>query len=1005
MRISLSRSFVYISLAALAALVPLAASADVPQVYVQKLTLNQTQFKAGDTVSGMVTLMNQGVVDAQNISYVARIVGRYDSAGNPQATYTSQTFGPMYLAAGESKQVQFSVALPTAIPAADLGIEVQAMLASGLPLGWQDAPLKVSGGSVSSVTVAGAYLIVGSAADTKKNKAYDLEAGPTLHAGQQAIILIGLTNTGSESVASTPTVSVYDHSVQSGTPLITTPHDVVTIAPGKTATMSLLLPMLGNKPGIYAGTVLFVGSNGTPIAETLTFRYIIGGDIATIQAVSADKGSNVPAGEVVAVKVLFSGIPRDISQAAPTSAAAAVLAVALFDQNDTLVASSSVSVDLAKDGDVTVPLTAESAAQALRAEVSITKDGATLASLNTPLSPLYDKLHGGNAMTIPLTIAGVIILFIVAALLYRKFSKKGPTAPSSPTMPAMPPQKPPQIPGALLLAVALCSAAFFLPSVVQAFTITDYCWQCINGFGPPEVFVNTPAGTLQPGEKFYVTGSMVSIQCTNRPQSIAMHADFGGISHDQGRGGGQYFDSSAFGRQICIPEFGFCFDNPDYVSSVPDPNAVEAAQNNFAQTTGVAYDVPWNHKWSHITDRFSMGPFYAPTTPGTYNVNVGGVWEEYFKDGHGRGGVFGYQTFTVAGGPSCVLSPGSATINQGQSTTLSWTSANAISMFIDRAIGVVTPTSGGSVTVAPQTSTTYTGTATAESITSSPTPPPTQTVSAGGSTCNGGWCYWDSGTALQVCNMNGYDTLVGSVQGGSGGKVCGYANGSWNCDQSCTTSCTGKTLTQVSCNNSATGSNGVTTPGATAQCSATIAVIPTDPPITAYCSRGVCTIGDVPTPTPPPNECQEHAHKDAASCVCDAGYALQGASCIAKSQCEDAIDNNGDNLIDANDPGCKGGFGKEGIPDASLKLVPDKNPVQKNQIVTFSYLVENIVSGLCRLSGNNGDSFALSGNAGSQKTSPIQNETKFTLICQALKDKTDVSTSVTIKVAPNFNEF
>jgi hypothetical protein len=78
------------------------------------------------------------------------------------------------------------------------------------------------------------------------------------------------------------------------------------------------------------------------------------------------------------------------------------------------------------------------------------------------------------------------------------------------------------------------------------------------------------------------------------------------------------------------------------------------------------------------------------------------------------------------------------------------------------------------------------------------------TIAVNGSTCNGGLCWGDAFTAAKVCSMSGFTHLVSAVGGNSGGNVCSWKSGSWACDSSCTTSCSSKTLTQVTCDNNGT---------------------------------------------------------------------------------------------------------------------------------------------------------------------------------------------------------
>jgi murein DD-endopeptidase MepM/ murein hydrolase activator NlpD len=122
------------------------------------------------------------------------------------------------------------------------------------------------------------------------------------------------------------------------------------------------------------------------------------------------------------------------------------------------------------------------------------------------------------------------------------------------------------------------------------------------------------------------------------------------------------------------------------------------------------------------------GGTYGPTTITFANTSGG-------QDGGTR-----TATLTVRP-PTCTLGASPATIGQGQSSTLSWTSANATSGTIDNGVGAVSPVASGSRSVSPAQTVTYTGTFTSAGgatatcqTTVTVIPPPTCTLSASPST-------------------------------------------------------------------------------------------------------------------------------------------------------------------------------------------------------------------------------------------------------------------------------
>ncbi len=122
----------------------------------------------------------------------------------------------------------------------------------------------------------------------------------------------------------------------------------------------------------------------------------------------------------------------------------------------------------------------------------------------------------------------------------------------------------------------------------------------------------------------------------------------------------------------------------------------------------------------------------------------------------------GSKLVPVGSLPQVTLQAASGTINNGQSTTLSWTSTNATSVTISPSVGTNLPLSGSQV-VQPTATTTYTITATGAAGTATATftitvngpviPPPTVTLSANPAAINSGQpttLSWTSTNAVSV---------------------------------------------------------------------------------------------------------------------------------------------------------------------------------------------------------------------------------------------------------------
>lgn len=127
----------------------------------------------------------------------------------------------------------------------------------------------------------------------------------------------------------------------------------------------------------------------------------------------------------------------------------------------------------------------------------------------------------------------------------------------------------------------------------------------------------------------------------------------------------------------------------------------------------------------------------------------------------------------------------------------------------------------------------------------------------------------------------------------------------------------------------------------------------------------------------------------------------------APAQCQDGIDNNGNGLVDhPADPACTGpgDTAEEVFPPATLSLTASKATVQKGETVSLTWSATNVQIGTCSISSTAGNTWPQSGTSGTQVSSALTGETRFTLSCRDIKDNALVQRSVTVRVAPYFEE-
>ncbi|MEK7063243.1 MAG: CARDB domain-containing protein [Patescibacteria group bacterium] len=126
----------------------------------------------------------------------------------------------------------------------------------------------------------------------------------------------------------------------------------------------------------------------------------------------------------------------------------------------------------------------------------------------------------------------------------------------------------------------------------------------------------------------------------------------------------------------------------------------------------------------------------------------------------------------------------------------------------------------------------------------------------------------------------------------------------------------------------------------------------------------------------------------------------------APTQCQDGVDNNGNGLIDTADPACSSGgdTSEELHAVATLVMTPSKTTVKTGTTTTLVWSVTEVVTNSCKITSNVGDLWNLTGTSGSQVTSPITQETVYTLTCTSMKTGGPVSTTTRVRLAPFFEE-
>lgn len=603
------RSIISFSLAAVVAVAGVlpanAQTFTTPQVYVQDVTLQKDAYRAGETVQGSFVLRNAGQEVVPAVYYRISSIGNYTDSRLPGVIYDSVNAGPVALMGGESKRVEFTYNLPAGIENGRAGINVRAFLESGLSLGWNDAFFTSSGGSVM-LEVLQTSVNVG-------DEKFGIQDGPTLLENEVAVFEMSVRNRGGALLAVYPEVTVYERTA-SGEILYKNIFDEVTVVAGGDGRIAVELPRMDDEPGVYVAVIRLVDEHGALRAPAINARYIVGGEIATIHSILANSTS-ARSGDTVRLSIYYSGTPYDLMFREEATPSDATLRVRLKNEKGNVVAESNEVIDYNTGTQKTVNLIIGERARALAVEVEIEKDGKVLATYSENLSPDYQSGGLNTAALLALLIGLGALITTVIVLLVMKFFKR-PHTPADPVSPSGPTG--PMTTLVILLGV-IAGGLLFGAQTVDAFTVTKQeNFDGKNGNASydkdyiPRVFVNSPSGTLEGGQEFYLTGNVVATGGVNRPQDLKLTVVYEGRTR--------------------VYEVG---------RDITDDSS---------------------HPFLQFGHDFSFGPFTAPRVPGMHKIElrVDNYTNISFPKEEGNYGYTeGYQEFTVVSpNASCPFVPG-----------------------------------------------------------------------------------------------------------------------------------------------------------------------------------------------------------------------------------------------------------------------------------------------------------------------------------------------------------
>lgn len=411
---------------------PTAGQSVLPAIFVHDLAITE---QTGTTLAGTFTLRNADQAAHGDLHYDIQLVSPEPEKQPGKITADNYTLydvahTPETLSVGSSatKQVAFTYQLPQ-VPAGTYRLRIQLKTGSDRELGWGEAPVTLTGGAASFVTLNATQIRVASLdpATGQPRETWAALEGPSVTPGAPFVVELLAGVTGDTPITGTWQAQVERLLTAEGETATGSVGEAVTLQPGEPALTSLPLTAQ-TKPGAYRVLISLEDAGGSRVSGLAEFRYVVQGESASLLPHSIP-APHFRSGDTIEVLFGVAG-PAD-----RTSTFSGAVEVALFDA-DTPVGSAQNAVEVSKSNSLTaradITLTAP-VCKELRSVVTLRdKAGAVLdvqeqtySDLAIPACGFFSKLTPTHLRL--LAAAALIVLLAIVLATWMKRRRRIPT--------------------------------------------------------------------------------------------------------------------------------------------------------------------------------------------------------------------------------------------------------------------------------------------------------------------------------------------------------------------------------------------------------------------------------------------------------------------------------------------------------------------------------------------------------------------------------------------------
>jgi len=378
-------------------------------LFVSSFLTDKDIYDLGQEIKGKFILVNMKDQSVSNIKYSISLKGGFNKQmGYFEKTYDVLSYSNIFIDSLEEKTISFEYNIPNIYVEEDCAVEVRVLSDAGLPLSTYIKKIKINGND-SLFKIVDSYIDI----DGKK---FFLQAGPSIRENREGSIKLKISDI-KEDITIFPKVKVFDRSV-TGKLLKEEKEEGIILKSNIVNDIKINFTDIIKTPGVYEAELVLLDKTNKQLSEKIFFRYIVYGDIVTIQNVNTES-KEFNKGDTLNLNIYYTGSPYDLTTGETPEQSIKKTDITLKNYFGIEVASISEKIDYSGEGKIIVPIVLKRTADFLSANIKIYNDnGQVLIDYETFLSNRENINLYPNIIVIILLFVFVFILSIL--FIYKK---------------------------------------------------------------------------------------------------------------------------------------------------------------------------------------------------------------------------------------------------------------------------------------------------------------------------------------------------------------------------------------------------------------------------------------------------------------------------------------------------------------------------------------------------------------------------------------------------------